>query len=172
MKYMLEDLHSQKPKSFFNHEVLYSDASVIMIGGTDTIAALLSYAFYELAKNPAHQTRLRAAVASSYGNTILGEFVDRDLETVDYLNAFINEVLRLYSPVCNNGQRTTPPEGIVVDGTFIPGNTQLIVPIHSINLCRSILQFRSLYTDSVRQMRSFMSYLMSSLWSAGLHARN
>jgi cytochrome P450 len=135
MKYMLEDLRSPTPKSFFNQDVLYSDASVIMIGGTDTIAALLSYAFYELAVDPSRQREMRTAVQAAYAKTIPGGFADKDLESVEYLNAFINEILRMYSPVCNNGQRTTPPGGIVVDGTHIPGNTQIIVPVHSIHRC-------------------------------------
>ncbi|KAH8898737.1 cytochrome P450 [Thozetella sp. PMI_491] len=133
MKYMLEDLRSSVPKSFFNQDVLYSDASVIMIGGTDTIAALLSYAFYELAVDASRQTEMRTAVQDAYGKTVSRSFADKDLESVEYLNAFINEILRMYSPVCNNGQRTTPPEGIVVDGVHIPGGTQLIVPVHSIH---------------------------------------
>lgn len=136
---MLEDLRSQKPKSFFNHDVLFADAAAIIIGGTGTIAALLSYSFYELAKDPSRQPTLREAVASSYGTQIPGQFSDKGLEAVDYLNAFINEALRMYTPVCNNGQRTTPPEGIVVDGTFIPGGTQVTVPVHSIQRCMSLL---------------------------------
>lgn len=138
MKYMIEDLRSAAPKSFFNKDVLFSDASIIMVGGTDTIAVVLSYAFYELAKHPARQAKLRQAVASSYGKTLPGCFVEKDLETVEYLDALINELLRVYSPVCNNGQRTTPPDGIFVDGTYIPGGTNLVVPVHSIHRCKTL----------------------------------
>ncbi|KAH8883039.1 cytochrome P450 [Thozetella sp. PMI_491] len=133
IKYMIEDMRSPKPRSFFTKDVLYADAQAILVGGSDTIGAFLSYALYELAKEPARQATLRAAVTTVHGKTIPGAFMDKDLEAIEYLSAFINETLRMYSPVCNNGQRTTPPEGITVDGVFIPGGTHLIVPVHSIN---------------------------------------
>lgn len=45
MKYMLEDLRAQQPKGFFSKEILYADAVTILVGGTDTIASVLSFSF-------------------------------------------------------------------------------------------------------------------------------
>lgn len=143
---MLEDLWSAVPKSYFNRDVLISDAGTIMVGGTDTIAVVLSYAFYELAKDHACRAKLCEALACSFGKTIPGHFVDKDLETVEYLEAIINETLRMYNPLCNNGQRTTPSEGVFIDGIFIPGGTQLIIPIHSMHRCKKIYLASSFWT--------------------------
>lgn len=45
-----------------------------------------------------------------------------------YIEAVINETLRL-KPVVPSGQsRVTPPEGLFIDETWIPGNTIVVVP--------------------------------------------
>ena len=79
VKYFLEDFRSDKSKSFVNRDVLYSDSQVIMIGGTDTIAATLSWIFYYVARDASLRERLRKDLAPRFGKTIPGEFVQSDL---------------------------------------------------------------------------------------------
>ncbi|KAK3356649.1 cytochrome P450 [Lasiosphaeria hispida] len=126
--HFVADFDSQKPTAFFNKSILYSDAGLILIGATDTIAVVLSYAFYYLAKNQSYQDRLYEEVTSAFGNTVPGEFTNNDLSKIQYLEAVINETLRLENPVCNNGARLTPLEGIVVNGVWIPGGSAVRVP--------------------------------------------
>lgn len=42
-----------------------------------------------------------------------------------YLNAVINESLRMVPPAPNGNQRTTPKGGCLVDGKYVPENTQV-----------------------------------------------
>ncbi len=88
----------------------------------------LSYAFYHLAANQNHQVKLYQEVAPLFGKGIPGEFTNADLSKVQYLDAVINETMRLDNPVCNNAPRLTPPEGIIVDGIWIPGESAVRVP--------------------------------------------
>lgn len=83
--------------------------------------------------------RFRDEITPAFNKTISGNFTHHDLEAIPWIMAFINEVMRLYNPTCNNGPRKTPPEGIEVDGVFIPGGTNLIVPIHSLHRSKLLL---------------------------------
>ena len=50
------------------------------------------------------------------------------IQHLDYLNAVIHEALRLHPPVPVALQRKTPPEGLMIDDTFIPGNMTVYCP--------------------------------------------
>lgn len=98
---------------------------------------VLSYAFFYLAKHQDVQMRLYETVAEVYGKSLPGGFTNEDLSKVGYLEAVINETMRLENPVANNGPRLTPPEGIVVDGIWIPGGVAVRVPGYAMHRSRS-----------------------------------
>ncbi|KAL7908177.1 cytochrome P450 [Trichoderma velutinum] len=133
MKYMLQDHHAKTPKAFRHHDMIYSDAQVIMVAGTDTLGAALSFAFYHLARDPTIRQKLLAELEPLYGRTLTGEFTNFDLSEAEapYLNAIINETMRLDNPTCSNGARITPPEGLEIDGVFIPGEVLVYTPTHA-----------------------------------------
>ncbi|KAL6898691.1 cytochrome P450 [Trichoderma evansii] len=135
MKYLLQDYHSKEPKSMHHIDVLYSDAQAVMTGGTDTIASALSFAFYYMARDPTVQNKILSELQSLFGRTVPDEFTDLDLSEAKapYLNAVINETMRMDNPTCANGPRKTPPEGLEIDGVAIPGETLIFVPINSMH---------------------------------------
>ncbi|KAK4168375.1 Tryprostatin B 6-hydroxylase [Cladorrhinum sp. PSN259] len=126
--HFIEDLRSEKPTAFFNKHLIYLDSALILLAATDTIGLVLSHFFYHLSANPSYQTTLLELIKPLYGRTIPGEFTSADLSTVPLLDGIINESLRLDNPVANNAARLTPPEGIVVNGTYIPGGVSVRVP--------------------------------------------
>ncbi|EHK47065.1 hypothetical protein TRIATDRAFT_194962 [Trichoderma atroviride IMI 206040] len=135
MKYFLQDYNSKEPKAMHHMDVIYSDAQAVMTGGTDTIAAVLSFAFYYMARDSTVRDKLRSELEPLFGRTVSGEFTNLDLGEAEapYLNAVINETMRVDNPTCANGPRMTPPEGLEIDGVFIPGETLLFVPIYSMH---------------------------------------
>ncbi|EQB49466.1 hypothetical protein CGLO_11204 [Colletotrichum gloeosporioides Cg-14] len=131
MKYFLDDYKSEKPKSFRNINVLYSDSLAILIGATDTISCALGYSFYFLAKDTKLRQRLYDEIAPVHSKTVPGEFAVADLAKIEYLDAFINETLRMHPPAATNGPRVVPPEGVTLaDGTYIPGGVTVFTPLH------------------------------------------
>lgn len=137
--HLARDFLAQNPTAYFNKNILYADAGIILVGATDTIAVVLSYAFYHLAKHQEYQDALYEEVAPVYGKTNPEEFADADLQGLGgLLEGILNETMRLDNPVCNNAARTTPPEGIVLDdGTFIPGGVSVRVPGYAMQRSRS-----------------------------------
>ncbi|KAH8124571.1 hypothetical protein ACSS6W_007787 [Trichoderma asperelloides] len=135
MKCFLEDYHSKEPKAMHHIDDIYADAQAVMIGGTDTIAAALAFAFYYMARDPTVQDKLRSELQPLFGRTVPGEFTNLDLieAQAPYLNAVINETMRVDNPTCANGPRITPPGGLEIDGVLIPGEALVYVPINSMH---------------------------------------
>ncbi len=96
-----------------------------------TIGSALGHTWYFLAKHPGVRAKLRDAIRPAFGKSVPGEFRDADLASVEYLSAVLDEVMRMVSPGGSNAPRTTPPEGITVDGVFVPGNVKIFTPLYA-----------------------------------------
>ncbi|CAD6591505.1 MAG: hypothetical protein ASARMPRED_005466 [Alectoria sarmentosa] len=82
-----------------------------------------------------------AIVAGSYpehAEKIYGELSSIDthdlgaLAALPHFNGVINESMRLFPAALTTGSRLTPPEGLHIDGTFIPGATKITAPRYSV----------------------------------------
>jgi tryprostatin B 6-hydroxylase len=67
-----------------------------------------------------------------------GEVLNENIVNLDHLNAVIYETLRLHPPVPSLLQRTTPPEGITVEGTYVPGNATVSCPQYVLGRSESV----------------------------------
>lgn len=103
---------------------LQGDSRLIIVAGSDTTAAALTFLFYHLAKDPKQQTKLRDELRPF----TRGEWSDKDIKCVQYLSGAINETLRLHPPVPLGLRRKAPREGLQVGETVIPGNTTFFAP--------------------------------------------
>jgi cytochrome P450 len=104
--------HTKDPK------VLRDQALNILLAGRDTTAGLLSFAFFELARNPSMFEKLKKEVHETFGkgeNSRIDEISFESLKKCEYLKAFINETLRMYPSVPQNfriaTKNTTLPKG-------------------------------------------------------------
>ncbi|KAI1377899.1 cytochrome P450 [Hypoxylon crocopeplum] len=109
-----------------DREWLNGDAVTIIIAGSDTIAPTLVFVFYELSRNPSHQDKLLSELKDV-------DIYDRArLQGCAHLTGIINETLRLHPPVPTGGYRQSPPTGMTINDTYIPGNVTIVAPRYSL----------------------------------------
>ncbi|KAK6874122.1 Cytochrome P450 52A8 [Candida tropicalis] len=103
--------------------VLRDQSLNILLAGRDTTAGLLSFAVFELARNPHIWAKLREDVESQFGlgeESRIEEITFESLKRCEYLKAFLNETLRVYPSVPRNfriaTKNTTLPRGGGSDG--------------------------------------------------------
>jgi cytochrome P450 len=99
------------------------EAGIAILAGSDTTATALANAVYYLITRPECMARLRAELDEAAGQ---GAGCDVDvnadkLTELKFLQAVINETLRLQPAVPNGVQRTPPPEGgyVIVAGQYV-----------------------------------------------------
>ena len=92
----------------------------------------MTWACYEMSKNPSIQTRLREEVRANLpsidsGGTVSAESLDK----CHYLHAVCMEVLRLHSPVPISLRETV--KDTTLSGQFVPKGTKIVFCISTIN---------------------------------------
>ncbi|KAK2873645.1 hypothetical protein FQN49_002198 [Arthroderma sp. PD_2] len=140
-----------------DHHLLTGDSIVAIIAGSDTVAPTMVFLFYELLRHPVQAEKL-------YQELQAVELMDaKALRDLPHLNAVIKETLRLHPAVPTGGYRDTPPEGMTIGGTYIPGNTTMVAPryvLHRLESCyvhadRWIPERWSSSPELVKDARSF-----------------
>ena len=90
-----------------------------------------------------------------------GEVLNEKIANLDHLNAIINETLRLHPPVPTLLQRKTPPEGITVGGTHIPGNTIVSCPQYVLGRSESICCMALVYLSKSREIAKYLRFSLT-----------
>ena len=102
---------------------LKANCGVLVIAGSETSATLLSGLIFHLLKTPQALQKLQEEIRGSFQSTSDMTFLAE--VKLPYMQACIEEALRIYPPVPTAMPRRTPPEGFVIDGQFIPGSVRL-----------------------------------------------
>jgi cytochrome P450 len=91
------------------------EATSLIFAGRGTTANTLSYFIWSILKRPELQQKLEGEVAS-----LPADFKDSDLESLPWLNATMQETLRLYAAVPGSLPRVVPAGGVTIAGHYIP----------------------------------------------------
>ncbi|KAF5234788.1 hypothetical protein FANTH_11977 [Fusarium anthophilum] len=110
---------------------LRGDAQLIAVAGSDTTAASLTCLFFELAINPETCLNLQRELDQHYAEHDKPDH--SSLSKLRYLQACINETMRLYPAIPSGLQRVTPPEGLDIGNTHLPGDTIVTIPTYTFN---------------------------------------
>ncbi|KAH8594231.1 putative benzoate 4-monooxygenase cytochrome P450 [Bisporella sp. PMI_857] len=126
MGWILEDAES---RGGLEDEIdwILGDFLVMCVGGTEPVTTTLLFLLFHLAEKPECLEKLREEI-----RTLTSYSDGYQLQALPYLNALIHETLRLHPGVPSGGLRITPPQGIHIDGKFIPGGTTVLTPHYSI----------------------------------------
>ncbi|XDG05840.1 hypothetical protein ABKA04_005455 [Annulohypoxylon sp. FPYF3050] len=93
-----------------------------VVAGSDTTRASLIAACWYLSKYPIHADKIRSEL-----QTVKPDDLDAIL-ALPHLNGVVNEVLRLVPPAMSGNSRITGPDGLMLNGTFIPPFTKVTAP--------------------------------------------
>ncbi|KAH7047586.1 RadP cytochrome P450 epoxidase [Macrophomina phaseolina] len=104
---------------------MHANATTFMIAGTETTATLLSGVTYLLLRNADKMARLVAEIRGAFASP--DEMNLQNLPQLPYLNACLEEALRVYPPVPGGLPRLTPSGGTIIEGEHVPGNVTVFV---------------------------------------------
>lgn len=120
--WLLEAYHGFDHPEF--DPMLQGDCRLLIVAGSDTTSATLTFLFYHLAKNPPEVQKIKDELRS----IPKGLLSDKELKKANHLNGAINEALRLHPPVPSGTSRLTPENGLRIGETIIPGKCNFIIP--------------------------------------------
>ncbi|KAI1338195.1 cytochrome P450 monooxygenase-like protein [Xylariaceae sp. FL0016] len=111
--------------------LLVGDARLLIIAGSDTVASTLIHSFYHLARDPSLVRRIRQELNANFIQND-GSFSIQKLQHLEYLNAFIQETLRMHPTNPGGLFRQTPPGGVTIGGHFLPGGVKVVSPHYTV----------------------------------------
>ncbi|KAJ5663290.1 hypothetical protein N7507_004021 [Penicillium longicatenatum] len=118
-------LKQKDPSKTFSEGELYANADVLIIAGSETTATLLSGVTYLLLRSPHAFAKLKDEVRGAFKSDS-----DVTLEACNqlvYLQACLNEALRMYPPVPVGLPRVIDAQGDTIDGNWVPGGITVSV---------------------------------------------
>ncbi|KAI5921296.1 cytochrome P450 [Camillea tinctor] len=117
---------------------MHSNSQLFMAAGTETSATLLSGLTYLLLTNPRSMKILTDEIRGAFKSN---EQIDLDSTSrLSYLNACIEEGLRMYPPVPSGFPRMTPEGGNTIMGRWIPPG--ISVSVHATSSSRDPKYFK------------------------------
>ena len=101
-------------------EDLNENAGLLILAGSETSSTVLSGATYYMLKNKTALKKVCDEVRTTFQEESSINFLS--VARLPYLNAVIEESMRMYPAVPSTQRRWTLPEGNVIDGHFVPAN--------------------------------------------------
>jgi cytochrome P450 len=123
-----------KKSTELNKEHLISEGILMIVAGTDTTAAALTFTIHHLLQQPEWYSRLQAEV-----KTVISTSETRppfqDIDALPFLDACIKEGLRVSCPSRVRLPRVVPEGGWSFKGHYFPAGVCSISSFHAIWFC-------------------------------------
>lgn len=114
-------LRKTKDGEGLTHPELLTNSRVLIVAGSETTATALCGLIFYLSRTPQAYRRLVEEIRSSF--TSEDQITMQTLEGLPYLNACLEEILRIYPPAADTPPRISP--GAEVGGYYIPEGVSL-----------------------------------------------
>lgn len=125
ISFMLRDDNPYKEP--LTRSEIETNAAVIIIAGSETTATLLSGATYHLLRNPETYKKLTQEIRGYFKTP--EEIGSTSTKNLPYLEAVIEESLRIYSPIPSGFVRQVPEGGAIISDRFVAGGVSILIPI-------------------------------------------
>lgn len=109
----------------------------LIVAGSETSATLLSGCIFYLCTAPHVMSRLVAEIRSTFEQD--SEMTFRNVEELKYMNAVIEESLRIYPPFVTSLSRLVPRGGAAVNGHFLPEDVCICVLLQCVTFLTCVL---------------------------------
>jgi cytochrome P450 len=129
----------QQEKYSLQQDEIIANSGLFIVAGSETTATALSGLMARLIWKTSCYERLTAEIRSSFSSEESITF--KSVLALPYLNACIEEILRIHPPVPAGPPRVVPAKGDTVDGHWIPGGT--IVSVGQWSACHDPANFRN-----------------------------
>ncbi|KAI3341511.1 cytochrome P450 [Ustulina deusta] len=130
---------SAKGNQQLSLEEMYCHADVFMLAGTETTGTSMAGLTYYLLINPDKLALLTQELRSEFSSE--SEITMESTAKLKFLNACINEALRLYPPVPVGVPRAVPNPGVTIAGKWVAPGTR--VSVHHYTTYHSPSNFRN-----------------------------
>jgi cytochrome P450 len=120
VSHFLRENQQQNGKPEMTEAELKIASSILMTAGSDTNATLLCGCLYYVLNDEQVWSRLATEVRTEYPRE--ADITFASLQTLPYLNAVIEEALRIYPVVPSTFPRRTPALGATIVGQFVPAD--------------------------------------------------
>jgi cytochrome P450 len=109
-----------------------SEATTLLVAGSDTVSTAISGLLFYLAHNPRCLEKLNVEIRSRF-STVVDIRRGYELSGAKYLRACIDETLRMSPPTPGYLGRTVLEGGITIDGQYFPAGVELGAPIYALH---------------------------------------
>ncbi|KAK4570488.1 hypothetical protein LTR86_002568 [Recurvomyces mirabilis] len=118
-------IQKQQEKYDLKQDEIIVNSALFIVAGSETTANLLSGLLARLIWNPDKYRKLCDEIRSTFKNE--ADLTFDNLSKLTYMNACIEEGLRIHPPVPTGLLRTVPAGGDTIDGSYVPGGTSVAV---------------------------------------------
>lgn len=128
----------QNEKGGVSQDEIILNSALFIVAGSETTASLLSGLLMWILRTPHAYNKLTHEIRSNFATA--QEMNSTALQDLTYMNACIDEALRIFPPLPTGLTRTVPKDGDTVAGQWLPGGTT--VSCHGWSMAHSPDNFR------------------------------